>query len=186
MGQYIYLAGPEVFFPEADEIFRRKKALCGAHGFCGLAPLDNAIEADPEEQKAFARSIFLANEKLMQQADFCIANITPFRGVSADTGTVYEIGYLRGIGKPVYAYSCTDLPYAERVLASDFAGSSSEADRDGMMIENFDLADNLMIPFGVEASGGEIVTASGERAERAGLERNLQIFEEILRRLSSR
>ena len=30
----------------------------------------------------------------MKEADAIIANLTPFRGPSADTGTVYELGYM--------------------------------------------------------------------------------------------
>ena len=39
----IYLAGPEVFFPNAREQGEIKKRLCAAHGFAGVYPLDNAI-----------------------------------------------------------------------------------------------------------------------------------------------
>ena len=34
----------------------------------------------------------------MDQADVIIANLTPFRGPSADAGTVYELGYMLGKG----------------------------------------------------------------------------------------
>ena len=35
----------------------------------------------------------------MDAADAIIANLTPFRGPSADAGTVYELGYMAGRGK---------------------------------------------------------------------------------------
>jgi len=40
----IYLAGPDVFLPDAVEIWRRKAELCTRHGLIGLYPLDNAID----------------------------------------------------------------------------------------------------------------------------------------------
>ena len=40
----IYLAGPDVFLPDAMEIGRRKAAICARHGLTGLYPLDNAID----------------------------------------------------------------------------------------------------------------------------------------------
>ncbi|MBV9560335.1 MAG: nucleoside 2-deoxyribosyltransferase, partial [Bradyrhizobium sp.] len=39
----IYLAGPDVFLPDAIEIGRRKVEICARHGLTGLYPLDNAI-----------------------------------------------------------------------------------------------------------------------------------------------
>jgi nucleoside 2-deoxyribosyltransferase len=36
----LYLAGPDIFMPDAKAIGDRKKALCARHGFEGLYPLD--------------------------------------------------------------------------------------------------------------------------------------------------
>ncbi len=40
----IYLAGPDVFLPDAIEIGHRKAAICARHGLTGLYPLDNAVD----------------------------------------------------------------------------------------------------------------------------------------------
>jgi nucleoside 2-deoxyribosyltransferase len=40
----VYLAGPDVFLPDAVEIGRIKADLCGRYGFKGLFPLDNQID----------------------------------------------------------------------------------------------------------------------------------------------
>jgi nucleoside 2-deoxyribosyltransferase len=40
----IYLAGPDVFLPDATEIGRRKAEICTRHGLSGLYPLDNAVD----------------------------------------------------------------------------------------------------------------------------------------------
>jgi nucleoside 2-deoxyribosyltransferase len=56
----IYLAGPDVFLPDAVEIGRRKVDICAAHGLTGLYPLDNAIDlAAPDA----SRQIFCKKER---------------------------------------------------------------------------------------------------------------------------
>jgi nucleoside 2-deoxyribosyltransferase len=43
----IYLAGPDVFLPDAVDIGRRKVDLCRRHGLIRLYPLDNAQAIRP-------------------------------------------------------------------------------------------------------------------------------------------
>ena len=40
----IYLAGPDVFLPDALEIGRQKIDICRRHGLIGLYPLDNVVD----------------------------------------------------------------------------------------------------------------------------------------------
>ena len=108
----IYLAGPDVFLPDAIEIGRRKAAICARHGLSGLYPLDNAVDLTAADASL---AIFKGNEAMMDAADAIIANLTPFRGPSADAGTVYELGYMAGRGKLCFAYSNDPAVYAERV-----------------------------------------------------------------------
>ena len=97
----IYLAGPDVFLPDAVEIGRRKVEIA-AHGVTGLYPLDNRVDlAAPDA----SLQIFRANEAMMAVADTIIANLTPFRGPGADPGTVYELGDMAARGKFCLAYS---------------------------------------------------------------------------------
>src|SRR3954469_15798871 len=87
----IYLAGPDVFLPDALEVGRRKIDLCASHGLIGLYPLDNTVDLAATDA---SRQIFHGNEAMMNEADVIIANLTPFRGPGADAGTVYELGYM--------------------------------------------------------------------------------------------
>ena len=41
----IYLAGPDVFLPNAIEVGKKKKAICEEFGFEGLFPADNDFGA---------------------------------------------------------------------------------------------------------------------------------------------
>lgn len=137
----IYLAGPDVFYPDAKYIGKRKQQLCANHGAIGLFPLDNEIDLRQDDA---AYTIFLANKSMMDEADCCIANLTPFRGPSADVGTVLEMGYMIGQGKPVFGYSNHPWPYMHRVHNKEYDVNGA-FDEDGNFVEDFGLQDNIMI-----------------------------------------
>jgi nucleoside 2-deoxyribosyltransferase len=138
----VYLAGPGVFRQDAKEHGKRLKVTCSERGFIGLYPLDNKISQKFSTKAGLAKAIFDANIKLIHECDFVIANLTPFRGPSADAGTIWECGYAKGLGKIVLGYTTDDLCYNSKVL--------NKLPHDGMMIEDFSLRDNLMIHFGVD------------------------------------
>ena len=153
----IYLAGPDVFLPDAIDIGRRKADLCRRHGLTGLYPLDNAIDlAAPDA----SLQIFRGNEAMMNEADAIIANLTPFRGAGADAGTVYEFGFMAGRGKLCLGYSNDPSPYADRVrrFTTVVARDGRLVDAAGLTVENFGLAENLMIVHALELYGCALVT----------------------------
>src|SRR5437763_51598 len=86
----IYLAGPDVFLPDATEAGERKKAICAELGLEGVFPLDAEIGAEDGERRELALRISAANEGLIRSCQAVVANMTPFRGPSADVGTAYE------------------------------------------------------------------------------------------------
>jgi nucleoside 2-deoxyribosyltransferase len=110
-------------------------------------------------------------ERIMRTCDAAVVNLTPFRGPSADVGTAYEMGFMRALGRPIFAYSNDDRSFVDRVGAY-CAGhvrvrpTGEHEDFDGMAIEPFGLHDNLMLVGGVIASGGCIVTGATPHAER--------------------
>ncbi len=107
----IYLAGPDVFLPDALDIGRRKREICTRHGVTGFYPLDTVIDRTATD---VSLRIFKGNEAMMDASDAIIANLTPFRGPGADAGTVYELGYMAGRGKFCLGYSNDPAPYATR------------------------------------------------------------------------
>ena len=154
----IYLAGPDVFLPDAIEIGRRKAAICARHGLTGLFPLDNTVDLSAADASL---AIFKGNEAMMDAADAIVANLTPFRGPSADAGTVYELGYMAGRGKLCFAYSNDPAPYPERVARSHpvtRAAAGHLIDQDGLTVENFGLPDNLMMIHTLDLHGASLVT----------------------------
>jgi len=143
-----YLAGPDVFYPNAIDIGNAKKEICSAHNIEGVFPLDAKFDLaglSPEEQ---GHRCFDSMVDLMQHCDLAIANFTPFRGPSMDVGTAVEIGYMHGLGKPVFGYTNVVQSFAERV------------GEDGFFVEPFGLVDNLMVEGPVVRSGGSIIRVS--------------------------
>jgi nucleoside 2-deoxyribosyltransferase len=167
----IYLAGPDVFLPDADAIAAAKKAICARYGATGIFPTDPV--ADPAVCSAPDRfmRIYLGNEAHMRGCDALVANLTPFRGPSADAGTVFEVGFMRALGRPAFGYANTVIPFRQRTLA--FLASAAEmrapddwVDGEGLHLENFGLHDNLMVDGGILASGGQLFTRDIPAAQR--------------------
>src|SRR6201987_4773083 len=107
----IYLAGPDVFLPDAVEMGRRKVEICRRHGLIGRYPLDNPVDLAAADASL---RIYNGLEAMMDNCDAIIANLTPFRGPGADPGTVYELGYMAGRGKLCLGYSNDPSIYAAR------------------------------------------------------------------------
>ncbi|MBV8835658.1 MAG: nucleoside 2-deoxyribosyltransferase [Alphaproteobacteria bacterium] len=176
----IYLAGPEVFLPDAVAMGRRKQEICARHGLIGLFPLDNELAARAEEP--LSRRIFAANTALMDQADAIIANLTPFRGPSADAGTVYELGFMLGLrragqNKLCLGYANIALSYRDKVrerFSLERDASGVLRDEQELEAEDFGLADNLMIIHGLELSGHALMVPAQPVADPL---RDLAAFE---------
>lgn len=153
----IYLAGPDIFLPNGREIGDLKIRLCAEFGFEGLYPLDNGADLTD------ALDIFKGDVALMRRADIGLFNLTPFRGPSADAGTVFELGFMYALGKQVIGYSAVPGPYHLRVESPD----GGKHDRDGLEIEDFGRADNLMLTEAITSTGGAFI--ADDEAGRATL-----------------
>ena len=156
--QRIYLAGPEVFLPDAVAFGREKCSLAAAAGFIGVFPLDQSLDLAGLTKAAQARRISLANEALMRTCDLLIANLTPFRGAAMDSGTAFEVGFMRALHRPVLGYTNTAADYSARAAATrDHGFPAGDCDGPAIEIEDFGLAENLMIAIAIEESGGTVV-----------------------------
>jgi nucleoside 2-deoxyribosyltransferase len=153
----IYLAGPDVFLPDALDIGRRKVEICRHHGMTGLYPLDTAVDLSARDASL---QIFKGLEAMMDASDAIIANLTPFRGPGADPGTVYELGYMAGRGKLCLGYCNDPAPYSERVARFTQVTTGSDThliDSNGLTVENFGLPDNLMMIHALDLHGRPLV-----------------------------
>jgi nucleoside 2-deoxyribosyltransferase len=151
----IYMAGPDVFLPNEPEIRAAKKQLLSDYGFEGLYPLDNDFDPTGLTDDEFARVIKIGNCAMMRRADGMIANLTPFHGPSPDSGTVFELGFMDALDKPIFGYMNVDEKYVDRVRA--YCGGTLIKDKLGrlrdqynMEAENLGLYQNLMIEKAVQ------------------------------------
>jgi nucleoside 2-deoxyribosyltransferase len=146
----VYLAGPEVFLSNAKEIGDKKKALCKKYGFEGVFPIDIEIDSSDKSPKEAGLCISNLNEALIKSCQIVIANITPFRGPSADVGTVYEMGFAHALCKKVFAYTNVAILFTERTIKAlcnqvNRSQDGKLRDAQGMFVEENGLIDNLMI-----------------------------------------
>lgn len=132
----LYLAGFDVFRPDALAHGERLRALCAEQGHEGLFPLDNALPSGLQGRAA-ARWIYEANIALIRQADAVLANLNDFRGHEPDSGTAFEVGFAAALGKPVWAYLEDDRPLVEQM--------AGPVDAQGLQVEDFGLPRNLML-----------------------------------------
>ena len=133
----VYLAGFDVFYPDALARGDYLKALCATHGLEGLYPLDATL---PEGLSDPAGWICQANLDSLRRADAVLANLGHFRGNEPDSGTVFEVDFACALGKPVWAYFPDQQPMIEQ-LPRDEQGLCP----DGFVVENFGLPRNLML-----------------------------------------
>lgn len=140
----VYLAGFDVFLPNAKQRGEDLKAACREFGFTGLFPMDNEAPTGIHG-KALARWIFDANIALIRQSRYVMANVNNFRGQEPDSGTSFEIGYAAALGIPVWAYLADGRPLVDQIHCQPTADGKRVADADGFSVENFDLPRNLML-----------------------------------------
>lgn len=144
----VYLAGPDVFYPDAMERAEFLKEQCARFGFEGVFPIDKSlILSDPINQEKNGYLIFNNNIHLIDGSWAMLVNMSPFRGPSMDTGTAFEMGYGRGTDVIIVGYTNARTEYKSRVK------------EDGYDVEDFKMIDNLMVH---GAAGGNIFDTSVE------------------------
>ena len=145
----LYLAGPDVFRPDALRWAEEVRALCREAGHEALIPLD--------AMQTTAVGIYRNNLRLIGEADAVLANLNPFRGTEPDSGTCVEVGYALALGKAVIGYVDTLTPMRDRLQAAAPGVDGLCRDASGWAVEDFGLALNLMlsVPLQLEHGGLE-------------------------------
>jgi len=182
----VYLAGPDVFLPDPVALGEKKKGLCDRYGLEGVFPFDAEVAPGERSRRETGFLISASNERLIRGCAALIANMTPFRGVSADVGTAYEMGFARGLGLVVFAYTNVAVPFTERTRlalgpAARRDNNGHLRDSDDMAVEEWDLMDNLMLEGAMHACGGQLVVEAAPERERFTF---LGAFETCVRLLS--
>ena len=162
-----YLAGPDVFLPNAVAHAASKVEICRLLGLRGLPPLNQDVETAAKAVDVW-RTIYQKDIAMMERCDIIIANLTPFGGASADAGTLIEVGWFLGRGKPIFGYSNTSESFELR-MRRQLGGGYAD-----LGIEGFHLPDNLMIAGAVDSGGYPIFVPSD--GEARGIDA-LDVFE---------
>jgi nucleoside 2-deoxyribosyltransferase len=176
----VYLAGFEVFFTREKEleISDAKREICRKWGLEGVFPGDVQVPEGLSDGER-AKEIYRKDLELMDGCDAIAANLTPFRGLSADTGTCWELGYFVGAGKPAVAYTNEIRSYEARVPRSMKHARIPGLDSLGMRVDMQEEPDNCMMTRSVSY----LALPSRSIGERAQLT-DLESFEACVRRLS--
>ncbi|GBF49375.1 nucleoside 2-deoxyribosyltransferase [Leptospira ryugenii] len=160
----VYLAGPQVFLPDAQAYFARAKQICKQYSLNAVCPFDGNPSEEIGLQKA--RWIFENNCRLIDASDLIIADLTQFRGALVDDGTSFEIGYAFHSGKTIYGFAKLLRPLLQMVprkIATKPHASGYEIDQDGFLVnEDFGNSVNLMIEMAIYGSGGKLVEGNLE------------------------
>ena len=141
----LYLAGPDVFRPDAAAHGRALVALCAEYGFTGIFPLAGTLPVGlpPAE---LAAHIYRANVAHIDGCDAVLANLDFFRGPEPDSGTCFEVGYAVARGKPVIGYLPEGGSFAQRIRQRHPAAvGEGLLDAAGWHLEEFGLPLNLML-----------------------------------------
>ncbi|MDB5813069.1 MAG: Nucleoside 2-deoxyribosyltransferase [Rhodocyclales bacterium] len=146
----VYIAGPDVFRPDATVWAESVRERCAALGLSALIPLDGKASTP--------LGIYANNIDMIRAADVVIANLNPFRGVEPDSGTCFEVGFALALRKRVVGYIRSRELLSDRVARLQgrplAVKDGYELDADGLRVENFGLPLNLMLAVPVELVEG--------------------------------
>jgi nucleoside 2-deoxyribosyltransferase len=156
----LYLAGPDVFRPDAADHGRQLVALCAAYGFTGVFPFDTSLGDDQPSPQALATRIYHANVAHIDACDAVVANLDFFRGPEPDSGTCFEVGYAVARGKPVVGYVPEEGSFAERIRRRHpHSVGHGLVDANGWQLEEFGLPLNLMLGVPCRIVAGDLRAA---------------------------
>jgi nucleoside 2-deoxyribosyltransferase len=166
----IYLAGPDVFRPDAAEYGRKLIDLCSAYGFQGIFPLDESVAGNHRSLQQIAGQIYRANLAKIESCDAVLANLDFFRGLEPDSGTCFEVGYAVARGKVVLGYVQQEGTFAERMRHRDPNLVGKAVDANGWRLEEFGLALNLMLAVPCRIFVGDAAAALAKlKSEQAAI-----------------
>jgi nucleoside 2-deoxyribosyltransferase len=139
----VYIAGPDLFFPNYDAFKSRVTLVCNHYGLLPIFPAD-APGKPPKE-------IFRGNIFKLRNADAVVANVQAFRSpTEPDSGTAYEVGGAYLLGKPVAMWLTPEqnIPHARRIentIGSRVENGALIDNLWGHLVEDFDSPVNLML-----------------------------------------
>jgi nucleoside 2-deoxyribosyltransferase len=158
----VYLAGPDVFFKDAEIRYKKATEYASSIGLIALSPFDATPISHIKNDGSSAESIYRGNIGLIDFSDGIIANLNSFRGSEPDSGTVFEVGYAAAKGKVIVGYLDSMDEYKQRVakkmrVFKDDAGRM--CDETQSWVEEMGLPLNLMLSCSVKIVVGDASVA---------------------------
>ncbi|MDR1037095.1 MAG: nucleoside 2-deoxyribosyltransferase [Deltaproteobacteria bacterium] len=149
----IYFAGPDVFRHDYLDVVAEIRCLCSSRGLTALVPGNDGL-TDPQ-------AIYEKNVFMIREADGVIANLDPFRSpVEPDSGTVFEMGFARALGKWVIARISDARSYRAKLEGNPRCPCGDGAlCLHGAAVEDFGLPLNLMAFFSADSLAGSLAEA---------------------------
>ena len=148
----VYLAGPDLWVPDAAAHQRRQAALCVEAGLTAITSKLGAGVTEAERSEVHARILYTEALSDLRRADALIANLSPWRAPSCDPTTAFLAGFAAALGKPVFAYAniAEEEEADPRGRIEAWMGATPDVDgrwRDGAGAENEDfyLPETLML-----------------------------------------
>lgn len=158
----LYVAGPDVFRPNAVEHFTAMREICERYGFEPVIPLDGT--------ETTSKQIAEGNFARLATVQCVAANLNPFRGSEPDSGTVAEAIIAARLHRiPVVGYMQDTRPMIDRLVDQGTAQQDDWgriADRWGWTIENFGHPLNLMLAESFPVVQGQFLDAVVELSRR--------------------
>jgi nucleoside 2-deoxyribosyltransferase len=147
----IFLAGPDQWFPEAEDHLSRARGMIELAGYTPMIGAGGGL-IETERSEVMARETYAKTLQTLRTADAVIANLTPWRGVGADPAAAFQVGFASALGKPVFAYlnvAAEDEADVRGRVEAQFGASPDSAgvwrDADDCEIEDYGLPENLML-----------------------------------------
>jgi len=172
----IYLSGPDLFLPDGEALYHRKREMCEAVGLTAVGPR----KPTPEDGSAGragelqARVLYTDALQALRGADAVVANLTPWRGPNCQPAAAFEMGFASALGKPVFAYMNVEdeaeaeyLGRVEAILGAEVDDAGVWRDPDGSEVEDLELPENLML--WAEARRFYIIVTPDPLADATGL-----------------
>ena len=152
----VFLAGPDLWFPQGEALIAEKRELTETAGFIGVAgregPLTEARSTEARNSELGAREIYADTLIRLRSCEAVIANLTPWRGVGCDPGTAFEVGFAAALGLPVFAYlnvasedEADHLGRVEAYIGAELDAEGRWRDPDGCEIDDYGLPENPML-----------------------------------------
>lgn len=141
----VYLAGPERYETNADEIYLHMKKICAEYGLEAYTPIDWADgvkQIETDSPYTAAANLFDNYQQHVRDCDAVIANLNDYRGYECSNDVGFECGMAFQLGKKLYGYMDRTCHMKDRV--PNLGESHEFRDMTGSNVENFDYPLNLM------------------------------------------